>query len=77
MFQFLIHLFQTIVLISILGVVYSANLPALQRTEIRDSSGQYAFAYLTPDGTAVSEQGALKLNADGTDHVIIVQVNIL
>ena len=48
--------------------------PILQRTEVRDEAGQYALSYLTGDGIAVAEQGALKPTADGKDNVLVQQV---
>lgn len=48
-------------------------MPVLQRTEIRDEAGQYALSYLTGDGIAVAEQGALKRTLDGTDNVLVKQ----
>lgn len=51
--------------------------PILQRTEIRDKDGQFALSYLTGDGTAVAQQGALKPTADGKDNVLVTQVSVL
>lgn len=47
--------------------------PLLERTEVRDNAGQYALSYLTGDGIAVAEQGALKPTADGTGSVLVKQ----
>lgn len=47
--------------------------PILQRTEIHDEVGQFALSYLTGDGQAFAEQGALKPTADGTDNVLVKQ----
>lgn len=47
--------------------------PLLERTEVRDNVGQYALSYLTGDGIAVAEQGALKPTADGTGSVLVKQ----
>lgn len=49
-------------------------IPTLQRTEIRDDAGQYALSYLTGNGIAVAQQGALKPTIDGTDNVLVAQV---
>lgn len=48
--------------------------PVLQHTEIRDEAGQYALSYLTANGIAFAEQGALKPNREGTDNVLVQQV---
>lgn len=50
------------------------NTDVLQHTEIRDEAGQYSLSYLTADGIAFSEQGALKPNQAGTDNVLVKQV---
>lgn len=47
--------------------------PLLERTEVRDDVGQYALSYLTGDGIAVAEQGALKPTADGQRNVLVKQ----
>lgn len=49
------------------------QVPLLQRTEVRDEAGQYALSYLTADGIAFAEQGALKQSPDGTSNVLVVQ----
>lgn len=49
--------------------------PVLQHTEVRDEAGQFALSFLTGDGTAVAQQGALKQTADGTDNVLVTQVS--
>lgn len=49
-------------------------IPVLQKTEVRDDAGQYALSYLTGNGIAFAEQGALKPTADGTDNVLVKQV---
>lgn len=51
----------------------TAVVPQLERTEVRDDFGQYALSYLTGDGIAVSEQGALKPTADGQRSVLVKQ----
>lgn len=51
------------------------NTDVLQHTEIRDEAGQYSLSYLTADGIAVAEQGALKPTQDGTDNVLVRQVD--
>ncbi|XP_023710693.1 endocuticle structural glycoprotein SgAbd-8-like [Cryptotermes secundus] len=53
--------------------VQKGVIPVLQRTEVRDEVGQFSISYLSGDGTAVSEQGALKPNADGSDNVLVQQ----
>lgn len=57
--------------------VSKINTDVLQHTEIRDEAGQYSLSYLTADGIAFSEQGALKPNHDGTDNVLVKQVNLI
>lgn len=51
-------------------------IPVLQRTEVRDEAGQYALSYLTADGIAFAEQGALKPTRNGHDNVLVKQVRI-
>ncbi|XP_059607798.1 endocuticle structural glycoprotein SgAbd-5-like [Phlebotomus argentipes] len=41
------------------------RIPVLERTEVRDEHGQYALSYLTANGIATAEQGALKQSAGG------------
>lgn len=49
------------------------NLPALKHEEIRDNYGQYAFRYVTAEGTVVSERGYLVPNAQGNDYVLAIE----
>lgn len=73
------------VFVAFLGVSYALpvqeethiNTDVLQHTEIRDEAGQYSLSYLTSNGIAVAEQGALKPNKAGTDNVLVKQVNVL
>lgn len=54
-----------------------SHLPAagfLEHTEVRDEAGQYALSFLTANGIAFTEQGALKPNQDGTGNVLVKQV---
>lgn len=57
--------------------VSNINTDVLQHTEIRDEAGQYSLSYLTADGIAFAEQGALKPNRDGTDNVLVKQVELI
>ncbi|XP_055693213.1 endocuticle structural glycoprotein ABD-5-like [Lutzomyia longipalpis] len=41
------------------------HIPVLERTEVRDEHGQYALSYLTANGIATAEQGALKQSNEG------------
>ncbi|GAB0087934.1 cuticle protein CP14.6-like [Sergentomyia squamirostris] len=45
------------------------RIPVLERTEVRDEHGQYSLSYLTANGIATAEQGALKPLSDG--HVLV------
>uniref|UniRef100_A0A1B0GNS5 K Homology domain-containing protein n=1 Tax=Phlebotomus papatasi TaxID=29031 RepID=A0A1B0GNS5_PHLPP len=47
------------------------KIPVLERTEVRDEHGQYALSYLTANGIATAEQGALKQSNEG--HVLVRQ----
>lgn len=49
------------------------NLPALKHEEIRDNYGQYAFRYVTAEGTVVSERGHLVPNSEGSGYVLVVE----
>ncbi|XP_063230933.1 endocuticle structural glycoprotein SgAbd-2-like [Bacillus rossius redtenbacheri] len=51
-------------------------IPVLQRTEVRDEFGQFSLSYLTGDGTALTEQGALKPSQDGRDLVLVKQGSV-
>lgn len=53
----------------------AATIPILEHTEVRDEAGQYSLSYLTANGIAVAEQGALKPNADRTDNVLTIRVS--
>ncbi|XP_049794552.1 cuticle protein 7-like [Schistocerca nitens] len=48
-------------------------IPVLERTEVRDATGQFSLSYLSGDGTHVAEQGALKPTPDGKDFVLVKQ----
>lgn len=49
------------------------NLPALKHEEIRDNYGQYAFRFVTAEGTVVSERGYLVPNSDGNGYVLAME----
>lgn len=49
------------------------NLPALKHEEIRDNHGQYAFRFVTAEGTVVSERGYLVPNSEGNGYVLAVE----
>lgn len=68
-------IFQTIVLVAMIGVSIAAHVPTLQRAEIHDQHGQFALNYATADGVSVAQQGALKTSPDGETRVLVVQVN--
>ncbi|XP_024942044.1 endocuticle structural glycoprotein SgAbd-2-like [Cephus cinctus] len=51
-------------------------IPVLQRDEVHDDFGQYALSYLSGDGTSMTEQGALKINSEGTGHVLVKQGSV-
>lgn len=65
-------------LVALFGIALAATIqkPLIERTEVHDQHGQYALAYTTGE-MAVAQQGALKLNADRTARVIVVQVGIV
>lgn len=64
-------------MVGLFGIALAAQVPLIERTEVHDQHGQYALTYSTGDGIAVAQQGALKLNADRTERVIVVQVKII
>lgn len=46
----------------------------LEHTEVRDDAGQYSYRYLTSDGSAATQQGALVQNDAGDGNVLEIRV---
>lgn len=62
------------VLIALTGVVLSApnkDAELLEQQYVRDDHGQYSYNFLTSDGVARTEQGALVPNKEGTANVLV------
>lgn len=62
------------VFLCFVGIAMSApteQVPLLQENHIRDDHGQYAYNYLTGNGIARTEQGALVPNKDKTANVLV------
>lgn len=67
-------MFKLAVLIALAGVVLSAptkDAGLLQENFARDDHGQYSYNFLTGDGVARTEQGALVPNKEGTANVLV------
>lgn len=61
--------------ISVVAVPVPDDLiPVLQRQEVRDEHGQFAFAFSTANGIAQTSHGALKANSDRTGNVLAQKV---
>lgn len=63
-----------IVFLCLVGMVMSLpteQIPVLQENSIRDEHGQYAYNYLTGNGIARTEQGALVPNKERTANVLV------
>jgi hypothetical protein len=64
----------SVVLMCLVGIVLTApveQIPVLQENTIRDDHGQYSYNFLTGNGIARTEQGALVPNADRTKNVLV------
>lgn len=51
-------------------------IPTIERSDVQDAAGQYAFSYSTGNGISHVEQGALKPNLARTDNILVKQVSI-
>lgn len=73
-----------IVLLCLVSIVLSAPVvpdtvtpivPVLAQNFARDDFGQYSYNFLGGDGSARTEQGAFKPNADHTANVLVQKVS--
>lgn len=81
--EILTNMMKIIVLLCLVSVVLSAPVvpdvtpivPVLAQNFARDDFGQYSYNFLGGDGSARTEQGALKPNADHTANVLVQKVS--
>jgi hypothetical protein len=62
-----------VIILAFITLAYAApaDVALLQHNEARDEHGQFAYNYLSADGVARTEQGRLKVNADGTGNIFV------
>lgn len=82
--EFTTNMMKIIVVLCLVSIVLSAPVvpdtatpivPVLAQNFARDDFGQYSYNFLGGDGSARTEQGALKPNADHTANVLVQKVS--
>lgn len=64
---------KTVIIFGIIALAAAAptDVALLQHNEAHDEFGQFAYNFLSADGVARTEQGKLKVSADGTQNVFV------
>lgn len=71
----IISIMKVFIILALVTFAYAApaDVALLQHNEARDDYGQFAYNFLSADGVARTEQGRLKVNAEGTGNIFVQQ----